>query len=234
MTKVQEMADPKVPEHHLTPQGRIYGRVTRTDEKTPEVAPDFKGHGATPQQKEDENKSWISEGHTTADVDEQNSNEKGEPQPDVYAQRVNQSLGPLTSVKDKIADTLESGKEKISGSAHMASEAKDSTKGTFSLYTQAAWNKINGLKPTLGANEPSKQAGSAVDDTTNAVKDRIAEITSKGQHDNTMSGKASEKPLGHNILAAGGDDVLKVLSDGDSTEDDPLKANMRVTAEMLM
>lgn len=131
MTKVQEMADPKVPEHHLTPQGRIYGRVTRTDEKTPEVAPDFKGHGATPQQKEDENKSWISEGHTTADVDEQNSNEKGEPQPDVYAQRVNQSLGPLTSVKDKIADTLESGKEKISGSAHMASEAKDSTKVNF-------------------------------------------------------------------------------------------------------
>lgn len=39
--------------------------------------------------------------------------------------------------------------------------------------------------------------------------------------------------VGHKLLAAGGDDVLKVIADGASTQDDPLKANMRAATELL-
>lgn len=215
------MADPKVAEHKLFKQGQIFGRASTTDEKIPDIAPDYRGHGATPQEKEDENKAWISNDHTLANADAQNRDESSRPQPDVYAQEVNKRLGPLTSVTDKIADGL----EKMSGTA------KNSTGGMFSQYTNAAWEKMSAMKPTIGANEPPKQEST--------LDQRMAEISEKGLHEtNVTAEKAKEKTptmpdVGYKLLAAGGDDVMKILADGGSTQGDYLKANMRATAEML-
>lgn len=232
------MADPKIPEHNLNSQGQVYKRASKTDEKTSEIGSEYRGHGATPQQKADEKKPWISEGHTGANVDDQNRDESSRPQPDTYAQEVNKRLGPVTSAKDKIVDSLETAMEKVSGTSKSASEtageAKTSAAGTFSQYTQAAWDKMNELKPTIGANEPPKE------DKKSSLHQRMAEISEKGQHDTSaIAEKAKDKTpsvpdVGHKLLAAGGDDVMKILADGGSTQDDPLKANMRVTTEMLI
>lgn len=105
----------------------------------------------------------------------------------------------------------------------------------FSQYTNAAWDKISAMKPTIGANEPPKQ------DKESTLNQRMTEISEKGQQDtNAIADKAKDKipslpDVGQkiHILDAGGDDVLKILADGGSTQGDPLKANMRVTAEML-
>lgn len=58
----------------------------------------------------------------------------------------------------------------------------------------------------------------------------VSEMAEKGRNDNSMNVSGP----GHKILAAGGDDVIKILADGASTQEDPLKANLRVSTEMLM
>lgn len=118
------MADPKIAEHKLSKQGQIFARASTTDEKIPDITPEYKGHGATRQEKEDENKAWISKDHTLANADVQNRDDSSRPQPDVYAQEVNKRLGALTSVMDKIPDGFETTKEKMSGTAD---ETKNST-----------------------------------------------------------------------------------------------------------
>ena len=107
-------SDPKIPEHELTPQGRIIGRAVNTEEKLQDVAPEFKGSGATPQEKADETKSWISEDHID---DDQNRDESSRPHPDTYAQELNKCLGPLISVMDTLADGLELAKKSTAGEA---------------------------------------------------------------------------------------------------------------------
>ena len=86
------MADPKVPEPQLTSQEQIYGRSSKTDEKTPEIEPGYRARGATSQQKEEESKPWVSEGHTDANVDDQNRDEQN----------------ALETVKDKASATSNS------------------------------------------------------------------------------------------------------------------------------
>jgi len=233
------MADPKIPEDKLFKQGQVFGRAATTDDKITDIAPDYRGHGATPEEKADENKPWISEGHTLANADDKNRDESGRSQPDIYAQELNKRLGPLNTVKDKIADGVETAMEKMSGSTKSASETaadtKNSAGGMLSQYTNAAWDKISAMKPTIGANEPPTQ------DKESTLNQRMTEISEKGHHDaNAIADKAKDNlpsmpDVGNktHILDAGGDDVLKILSDGGSTQEDPLKANMRVTTEML-
>jgi len=48
-----------VPEHELTPQGRICRPSVSTDEKLQDIAPEFRGIGVTPQEKADHTKAWI-------------------------------------------------------------------------------------------------------------------------------------------------------------------------------
>lgn len=109
-------ADPKVTEHELTPQGRIYQAAGRTDEKVTDIAPDFRGTGATPQQKEDDNKPWISSGHTDEGVDPQNRDEHSRPQGDTMAQGLYNRLGPFQSkVIDPVEDGIVAAKERVSG-----------------------------------------------------------------------------------------------------------------------
>lgn len=129
------MADPKIPEHKLFNQGEIFGRASTTNEKIPDIAPEYRGHGATPQEKADENKAWISKDHTLANADVQNRDESSRPQPDIYAQEVNKRLGPLASVKDKIADGLEIAKEKMSLSSKSASETAADTENSAGVST---------------------------------------------------------------------------------------------------
>ncbi|KAG0554847.1 hypothetical protein KC19_12G124500 [Ceratodon purpureus] len=105
-------------EDKLSRQGQILERAATTDEKITDVAPEYRGHGATPEEKADENKPWISKGHTLANADDQNRDESGRPQPDIYAQELNKRLGPLNTVKDKIEDGIEAMIEKISGSTN--------------------------------------------------------------------------------------------------------------------
>ena len=102
----------------------------------------------------------------------------------------------------------------------------------LSQYTHAAWDMINEMKPTFGANEAPKQ-----DEST--LSQNLEEISEKGQHDaNAIADKATDKTpsmpdVKTHILDAGGDDVLEILADGGSTQNDPSKANMRVATEML-
>ncbi|KAG0622851.1 hypothetical protein M758_3G128800 [Ceratodon purpureus] len=146
------MADPKVPEPELTSQGQVYQRATKSDETVPELQPQYRGGGATPQQKEDENKHWISEGHNDANVEDQNRDGLSRHQYDTYARELDKRLGPIAYVKDKIADTVETAIEKVSATSNSVGDDKISATGTFSQYTQAAWEKMNELKPTIGGN----------------------------------------------------------------------------------
>lgn len=95
----------------------------------------------------------------------------------------------------------------------------------FSQYTNAAWDKVSAMKPSMGANEPPKQEST--------LDQRMAEISEKGLQEKAKDKTPTMPDVGYKILAAGGDDVMKILADGGSTQDDYLKANMRATAEML-
>ena len=136
------MADPKIPEHKLFKQGQIFGRAATTDEKIPDIAPEYRGHGATPQEKADKNKSWISEYHTLANADDQNKDESSRPQYDTYAQEMNKRLGPLASVKDTIVDGLETATKKVSGSSQSASESDGETKNSAAVSTPLRWSSL--------------------------------------------------------------------------------------------
>lgn len=196
------MADPKVEESQLTSQGQIYQTAFKTDEKIPELETQYRGAGATTEQKEDESKPWITGGRNDVAADDGHSRH----QYDHYAQELDKRLGPIAFVKDKVADTVESAMGKESATSNSTSKTSD----TFSQYTQAAWEKVNDLKPTFGANQSSLTGTSAMD-------------------------ASSVMPnVGHKLLAAGGDDVFKVMADGGSSHNDAMKANMRVTAETLM
>lgn len=122
------MADPKIPEDKLFKQGQIYGRASTTDDTISEIAPDYRGHGATPQDKADDNKSWISKDSTDAKFDD-----SSRPQPDIYAQEINKRLGPLTSVQDKIADGVEAAMNKFSGSGNSVTDTAGETKDSASV-----------------------------------------------------------------------------------------------------
>lgn len=119
--------------------------------------------------------------------------------------------------------------------------------GAFSQYTHAALDEMNALKSSFTASAPSKEAAATDSSTTTTtamddMKQRMAEAGAKGQDDPIAIAKEkaaetipspSSDGVGHKLLAAGGDDVLTVLSDGGESQEDPLKATMRVTTEML-
>lgn len=103
--------------------------------------------------------------------------------------------------------------------------------GTISKYTQAAYDKVNELKPTLiGAKEPD-----AKESRLEETKQQMTEVAEKIHHDTNVVRKAKEETSDGStkLFAAGGDDVMKVLSDGTSTQEDSLKANLRVATEAL-
>jgi len=81
---------------------------------------------------------------------------------------------------------------------------------------------VNELKPpTLGgAKEPD-----AKESHVEEIKQQMTEVAEKAKEE-TSDGSTK-------LLAAGGDDVMKVLSDGASTQEDALKANLRVATEAL-
>ena len=106
------MTNPKIPEHKLFSQGQVSERASKTDEKISEIAPEYRGHGATPQEKADENKPWISKGHPLANAEDQSKDESSRPELDIYAQELNKRLGPLASVMDTIADGIDTAMKK--------------------------------------------------------------------------------------------------------------------------
>jgi hypothetical protein len=111
-------ADPKVPEPELTSQGRIYRRATETDES---FNPNTEG----------ENKSWISDNNN---IDDQRRDELSRPQPDKIAEEVDKRLGPIATVKNKLADTVETAVEKASATSNSANDTKlGNSKFSFSI-----------------------------------------------------------------------------------------------------
>lgn len=221
---------PSVPEHELTPQGRINRRAVSTDEKLHEIAPEFRGTGATPQDKADDTRAWISKENGTREENEKEESSTARAQHDTYAQELNKRLGPVSFVMDSLQDGIEAAKESVSGNGKATAAAdsgtdgksQNSMAGTISQYTQAAWDKVNELKPTLGggAKEPD-----AKESQLEGIKQQMTEVAGKAKEE-TANGSTK-------LLAAGGDDVMKVLSDGASTQEDPLKANLRVATESL-
>lgn len=123
--------DPRIPDHELTAQGLIYRRASTTDEKVPEIAPEFRGRGATPEEKEDESKAWISRDRNCPPRDTAEPSRPGE---DTYARELHKRLGLIQPVIDKLEDAIATAKEKVTGATKSVT---DDTKNSAAVSTHS-------------------------------------------------------------------------------------------------